>query len=175
MLRRQRVGVADSRRLTTVGGGLGSTPVWVAPGGYGVNLSNGFCLVGAPVLGQCKTGTRRWKQPLVEAIVCSPRLDPKTSLVWGLAPRGATSLEVVEVDGSRTLIGDGELALLRRPQGDRIQALVWHSPTGREMRVRVPWPKPKGARCGKGEVAWTDLRRDIQGAAALGHGGPWNR
>ncbi|MDO9353796.1 MAG: hypothetical protein Q7T55_08875 [Solirubrobacteraceae bacterium] len=175
MLRRQRVGVADARRLTIAGGGLQGKPVWVALGGYGTGRSSGVCLVGAPVLGQCKIGTRRWKQPLVEAIVCSPRLDPKVSLVWGFAPRGTIGLEVVEPDGRRQSLPAREFVAIRRPQGERIQALVWRLSSGRDVRVRVPWPKAKDARCGPGKVAWTDLRRDNQGASALGHGGPWSR
>lgn len=175
LMRRQRIQPAASRRPTSAGDDLG--PSWIVPGGGPVFLpdrqaNDALCIVGPPVLEGCKQGTRRWRRPLVEAVVCSHNLDPKDSVVWAFTPPGAATVDVVGPGAARLRLPARELITLRRPQGERIRTLIWRWRSGKVMPVRVPWPTERNQRCGFGKDQWSNLRRDSEGSSASGRGRP---
>jgi hypothetical protein len=170
-----RVQYAAGRRLTIVGGGV--KQAWIVPGGFPESSlapqgEDQFCLLGAPLLGQCKNGAQRWKQPLVEAVSCAGSLNAShETLVWALTPPGATRVEVTGPGARVERLPAGELVAVRRAVGNRIASITWTLASGARTTVRVPWPRGATPKCGSKSPAWSSLRQDSAGSSAMG-GGP---
>ena len=180
MAANQRFGYPASRKLSVVGGGLDD--VWIGPGGMPVETGSSgrpdqICFVGATVLQQCKFGQRRWKRPFVEAVSCTQAAGwPKPlaggrTLVWALAPPGATGVAVHGPGDRVESFPAAELLAVRRPVDERITSIVWTTDAGRRTRVRVPWPKD-GPRCEPGARGGQVLRKDNAGSHEESSGRP---
>ncbi|MEN0012379.1 MAG: hypothetical protein AAGC46_03380, partial [Solirubrobacteraceae bacterium] len=170
---RDRFGFAVSRKLHVVGGGL--PDMWIAPGGWPEDTgrteaerTDQVCLLGSPLITQCKAGLRRWKRPLVEAVSCAqpgrgfPMPLPGGTLVWALTPPGAKRVELQGPGGRNEILPAGDLLAVRRPVDARVTRIVWIDGDGARTGVKVPWPKT-GPRCGRNAPGDQVIRKDNAG------------
>lgn len=171
---RDRVQYAASRRLSIAGGGIGAA--WIAPGGAPESLpwpiaQDRTCVVGAPILGQCKGKPRSERKPVVETIICARlQRSARETLVWALSPPGATRVTATGPGTRRQTFDAAELVAVRRSRDERVSRLTWTWPGGRVVTVRAPWPK-RTPRCGKQSPGWSEYRLDSDGYSSMG-GGP---
>lgn len=172
MLRRQRVQPHASRKLTLGGDETGD--IWLLPGGLDPVHEYGdptICFVGFRFsAGQCRQVAEGWSEPLVETIYCSPGIPVGRTVVWALSPPDAATVELhgpgarVEEHPAR------ELILFTRPDGERIERLVWKSAGKTVGSTKAPIPNHGGHACGTSGKQWKVLRKDSEGFAMMGGG-----